>query len=53
MSPAFGAKQFGHSVQMFLTTYAKWIDGAANAAEMHRLEATFFPGNSPERENRL
>jgi integrase len=39
MTPAFGAKQMGHSIQMFLTTYAKWIDGGQNAVEMQRLEA--------------
>ncbi|AIV73967.1 putative phage integrase [Burkholderia pseudomallei] len=27
MTPAFCAKQLGHSVEMFLTTYSKWIDG--------------------------
>lgn len=26
MTPAFCAKQLGHSVEMFLTTYSKWID---------------------------
>ncbi|KGS55144.1 putative phage integrase [Burkholderia pseudomallei MSHR5613] len=27
MTPAFCAKQLDHSVEMFLTTYSKWIDG--------------------------
>lgn len=27
-NPAWCAKQLGHSVEMFLKTYAKWIDGA-------------------------
>ncbi|VBC91783.1 Bbp50 [Burkholderia pseudomallei] len=27
MTPAFCAKQLGHSVEMFLTTYSKWIEG--------------------------
>ena len=39
MRPAFCAKQLGHSVEMFLRTYAKWIDGDHNALEMGRLEA--------------
>ena len=38
MRPAFCAKQLGHSVDMFLRTYAKWIDGEHNALEMNRLE---------------
>ena len=38
MRPAFCAKQLGHSVEMFLRTYAKWIDGGQNALEMGRLE---------------
>lgn len=38
MTPAFCASQLGHSVEMFLTTYAKWLDGAQNDLEMARLE---------------
>lgn len=34
MTPAFCAKQLGHSVEMFLTTYSKWIDGDQNDLEM-------------------
>lgn len=45
--PAFAAKQLGHSVQVFLTTYAKWIDGDRNQAEMARLEESIAPGMSP------
>ncbi len=39
MTPAFCAKQLGHSVEMFLTTYSKWIDGSQNDIEMRRLES--------------
>lgn len=39
MTPAFCAKQLGHSVEVFLQTYAKWIDGDANEREMRRMEA--------------
>lgn len=39
MRPAFCAKQLGHSVEMFLRTYAKWMDGAQDALEMGKLEA--------------
>lgn len=38
MKPAFCAGQMGHSVEMFLRTYAKWIPGAGDAAEMAKLE---------------
>lgn len=44
MTPAFCAKQLGHSVEMFLRTYAKWIDGDQNELEMQRLEAVLSPG---------
>ncbi len=47
MTPAFCAKQLGHSVEMFLRTYAKWIDGRQNALEMNRLEAALSPDLSP------
>lgn len=43
MTPAFCARQLGHSVEMFLRTYAKWIDGGQNALEMGRLEAALTP----------
>lgn len=38
VAPAYGAKQLGHSVEMFLRTYAKWMDGGQNAVEMGKLE---------------
>lgn len=44
MTPAFCAKQLGHSVEMFLKTYSKWIDGNQDAVEMARLEGTIVPG---------
>ena len=43
MTPAFCAKQLGHSVEMFLRTYARWIDGSQKALEMGRLEAALAP----------
>ena len=43
MTPAFCAKQLGHSVEMFLRTYSKWIDGDQNELEMQRLEAVLSP----------
>jgi integrase len=45
MTPAFCAKQLGHSVEMFLRTYAKWLDGGQNDVEMARIEAAL--GRNP------
>lgn len=45
VAPAYGARQLGHSVEMFLRTYAKWIDGGQNAVEMGKLE-TLLAGPS-------
>ncbi|MCY1284302.1 Tyrosine recombinase XerC [compost metagenome] len=39
MTPAFVAKQLGHSVQVLLTTYAKWIDSDADLLELNKLNA--------------
>jgi integrase len=38
LTPAFCAKQMGHSIELFLTTYSKWIPGAGDRAEMAKLE---------------
>lgn len=40
MTPAFCARQLGHSVEMFLRTYARWIDNQRDDAEMARLESS-------------
>jgi integrase len=48
MTPAFCAKQLGHSVEMFLRTYSKWIDGGRNDVEMGKLEGLISsPDSSP------
>jgi integrase len=39
LTPAFCAGQMGHSVDVFLRTYAKWIPGAGDATEMAKLES--------------
>jgi integrase len=49
MAPAFGARQLGHSVEQFLRTYSKWIDGGANDAEMRKLEVMLSGENPGER----
>lgn len=40
MAPAFCARQLGHSTEIFLGTYAKWVDNHRDDAEMARLEST-------------
>lgn len=47
VTPAFAARQMGHSIQMFLTTYARWIDGGQNALEMGKLENLIAPPAPP------
>jgi len=37
MNHSFCATQLGHSIQMFQTTYSKWLHGAQDAAEMAKL----------------
>lgn len=37
---AFIARQLGHSLTMFLTTYARWIDGPRDREEMRKLESS-------------
>ena len=40
MTPAFCARELGHSVEMFLRTYAKRVDNVRDDAEMARLESS-------------
>lgn len=43
-TPAWCAGQLGHSVEMFLRTYSKWLQGGQDAQEMQALEAWLSPG---------
>lgn len=43
MKPGFAAKQMGHSVEMFLRLYARWIDGGQDVVEMGKMEALIAP----------
>lgn len=45
VTPAYGARQLGHSVEMFLRNYSRWIDGGQNDVEMGKLE-TLIAGPS-------
>lgn len=38
LNPAFIANQLGHSVQMLLSTYAKWLNSTSDFAELDKLE---------------
>lgn len=38
-TPAWCARQMGHSIEMFLKTYAKWLEGAQDSREMAGLES--------------
>jgi integrase len=39
IEPAFAARQLGHSIQMFLTVYADWIDGVKDTQQKDLLNA--------------
>jgi integrase len=45
-TPAWCAKQMGHSVEMFLRTYSRWIDGDQDDREMAALEGWLAGPNS-------
>lgn len=47
MTPAFCATQMGHSTEVFLKTYAKWLNGAQNDREMQRLELALSGNLTP------
>lgn len=49
MTPAFCAKQLGHSVEVFLRTYSKWLDGDQNDMEMSRLENALLSPSGPSK----
>lgn len=36
--PAWAAKQMGHSVELFLSTYVRWIDAGQDDKEVAKLE---------------
>jgi integrase len=45
--PAWAARQLGHSLQIFLSTYARWMESSADDAEVGRLnEALFSPAST-------
>ncbi|OCX19584.1 site-specific integrase [Pseudomonas graminis] len=45
MNPAFIANQLGHSVQMLLSTYAKWINSSTDWGELDKLETKLIGTN--------
>lgn len=38
MNPAFISQQLGHSVQMLLSTYARWINSSSDWSELEKLK---------------
>lgn len=46
-TPAWCAGQMGHSVEMFLRTYAKWIKGGQDARELAALEGFLGAAAAP------
>ena len=38
LNPAFIAQQLGHSVQMLLSTYARWINSSNDWQELEKLQ---------------
>lgn len=44
-TPAYAAKQMGHSVEMFLNVYSKWLDDGQGDLEQAKLES--FIGQTP------
>jgi integrase len=42
MNPAFIATQLGHSVQMLLSTYARWINSSTDWCELGTLEKSLI-----------
>jgi integrase len=53
-NPAWGAAQLGHSVQMFLDIYSRWITEADNRRELSRLETMIGgSGFNSETRNRI
>lgn len=51
MNPAFIANQLGHSVQMLLSTYAKWINSSTDWGELDKLETRMIGTNSVRTES--
>ena len=45
MNPAFIANQLGHSVQMLLSTYAKWLNSSTDWSELGKLENSMIGTN--------
>jgi integrase len=42
MDPAFIANQLGRSVQMLLSTYARWINASTDWRELGKLETSLI-----------
>jgi integrase len=47
MNPAFISQQLGHSVQMLLSTYARWINSSSDWSELEKLNIGIKLVSSP------
>ena len=45
MNPAFIANQLGHSVQMLLSIYARWLNSSMDWSELGKLENSMIGTN--------
>lgn len=43
LNPAFIAQQLGHSVQMLLSTYARWLNSSSDWSELEKLKIGIKP----------
>jgi integrase len=43
LNPAFIAQQLGHSVQMPLPTYARWLNSSSDWSELEKLKIGIRP----------
>lgn len=47
VAPAFAARQLGHSVEMFLRTFTRWIERRTERSGDGQVIGPFLPGTSP------
>jgi len=52
MNHSFCATQLGHSVEIFQTTYSKWMGGDRDDLEMDKLEAALCPNYAQKQEEK-
>ncbi len=48
VKPGYAAKVLGHSLMVFFTTYAKWLEGDTSKVEMAKIQVNDVFGESPK-----